>query len=76
MTLILEAGEAGEMWIRPKEHPPVLVDKGGVLVVRAQPLADLGDTVRRDRDARAVSLVDRANLSFSRRPTKGMPKES
>jgi AbrB family looped-hinge helix DNA binding protein len=62
MTLILEEGEAGEMWIRPKEQPPVLVDKGGVLVVRVEPLADLGDAVRRDRAARVVSLVDRTNL--------------
>ncbi|MBN1137181.1 MAG: hypothetical protein JXM73_11380 [Anaerolineae bacterium] len=62
MTLILEEGEAGEMWIRRKGHPPVLVDKGGVLVVHAEPVADLGGAVRQDRDARVVSLVGRMNL--------------
>ena len=61
-TLILEEGEGGEMWLRPKERPPVLIDKGGVLVVRAKAVGDLVNATRRDRDSRVASLIARADL--------------
>lgn len=60
MTLILEEGEGGKVVLKPQQSRSTVVDKGGVLVVRDEPLAELGHVVRRHRDSRVISLVDRA----------------
>jgi len=62
MTLVVEAGDQGEVSLRPQPEPPVLVDKGGVLVVRAEPLTDQTDIIRRERDRRVFDLLQRAGL--------------
>jgi bifunctional DNA-binding transcriptional regulator/antitoxin component of YhaV-PrlF toxin-antitoxin module len=49
--LVLEEVDAGEIRLRAKENSPTLVDKYGILVVRAQPLADFADAVRHNRDS-------------------------
>jgi bifunctional DNA-binding transcriptional regulator/antitoxin component of YhaV-PrlF toxin-antitoxin module len=54
--LILEKVSGGEIRLRHKENLPTLVDKNGILVVRAELLADFADAVRRDRDSRITSL--------------------
>jgi excisionase family DNA binding protein len=41
---------------------PVLINKSGLLVVRAEPLTDLTDTVQREREQRVVELMRQAGL--------------
>ena len=41
---------------------PALVNKSGLLVVRAEPLADLTDIVRQEREQRVVELMQQAGL--------------
>jgi antitoxin component of MazEF toxin-antitoxin module len=59
-SLVLEEADGGEIRLRAKENLPVLVDKDGILVVRADPLTDLADAVRQDRDSRVSSLMEQA----------------
>ena len=47
---------------------PALVDKGGVLVVRAKPLGDLTDAIRQERDRR-VSELSQRKVWHSRYPS-------
>jgi AbrB family looped-hinge helix DNA binding protein len=62
MTLIVEKGDNGGVRLRLQSQPTELVEKGGVLVVRAEPLADLNDVTRRERERRVSELVERAAL--------------
>ena len=62
MSLVVEEGDQGSMRLRVQSEPPVLVDKGGVLVVRAEPLSDLTDVTRHERNRRVFDLLQRANL--------------
>lgn len=39
-----------------------LVNKGGLLVIRAEPLADLSDVVKQAREQRVVGLIQQAGL--------------
>ena len=50
MTLVVEKGDKGGVRLRLQSEPPMLVDKGGVLVVRAEPLSDLANVTRHERD--------------------------
>jgi hypothetical protein len=59
MTLIVEAADEGGVRLRAQPEAPFLVDKGGVLVVRAQPAGDLADAVQRERNRRALDLMER-----------------
>ena len=62
MTLVVEKGDNGGVWLRPHPEQPVLVDKGGILVVKAKPLSGLSDIVRQERDQRVSELVRRVGL--------------
>ena len=59
MTLIVEQGEKDGVRLRPQSESPELVDKEGVLVVRAEPLGNLANVTRRERDRRVVDLLQR-----------------
>lgn len=48
MTLVVETEEKGGVRLRLESTPPTLVNKGGVLVVRADPIGDLSDVTRRE----------------------------
>jgi len=66
-TLVVEQQTEDAVYLRVhKEEEPRLVDKQGVLVVRAQPSGDttedLADVVRRDRDRRASELLRRTGV--------------
>ena len=52
MTLIVEEMDNRSVRLRVQSEMPALVDKGGVLVVRAEPLGDLTDVIRQERDRR------------------------
>jgi AbrB family looped-hinge helix DNA binding protein len=60
MTLVVEEGQEDELCLRIQEGSPTLVDKQGVLVVRAESLGDLTGATRHERDRRAAELVRRA----------------
>jgi len=59
MTLVAEEEQDGDLRLRVESEVPVLVDKGGVLVVRAEPLGDLADFARGERERRVKELVER-----------------
>jgi len=62
MSLVVEEGDQGSVRLRVQSEPPVLVNKAGVLVVRAEPLGDLTDVTRHERNRRVFDLLQRANL--------------
>jgi bifunctional DNA-binding transcriptional regulator/antitoxin component of YhaV-PrlF toxin-antitoxin module len=62
MSLVVEKGDQGGVRLRIQSEPPILVDKAGVLVVRAEPIGDLANVTRRERDRRVFDLLQRANL--------------
>jgi bifunctional DNA-binding transcriptional regulator/antitoxin component of YhaV-PrlF toxin-antitoxin module len=59
MTLIVERGDNDEVRLRPRAETPVLIEKDGVLVVRAEPLSDLDGFVRREHEQRLSVLLER-----------------
>lgn len=62
MTLIVEQGEHEEVRLRLQPGAPLLIDKAGILVVRAEPLEDLTHITRSERDHRVLALYQRINL--------------
>lgn len=61
MTLVVEKGGNGGLRLRIQEQLPTLVDKGGVLVVRAEPTGDLTNITRHERDRRVFDLLQRVS---------------
>ena len=59
MTFVAENADNGELGLRVQEDLPVLVDKGGVLVVRAVADTDLAEAVRQSRERRTLNLSQR-----------------
>jgi excisionase family DNA binding protein len=45
-----------------KAMPPTLINKGGVLVVKAEPLDDLADFTQREHDQRVADLIQQVGL--------------
>jgi len=62
MNLVVEKGDQGNVRLCVQSRPPVLVDKAGVLVVRAEPLGDLTNVIRHERDRRVFDLLQRVGL--------------
>ena len=66
MTLVAEKNDFGQLYLRilsaPSEELPVLVNKGGVTVVKAEPLDDLRDFVRNERNQRVETLLEQTKL--------------
>ena len=62
MTLAVEKGEKDELCLRVQEEPPTLVDKQGVLVVKAKPSVDLTNITQQERSRRVSDLVQRVGL--------------
>jgi AbrB family looped-hinge helix DNA binding protein len=62
ITLVVEKGDNDDMCLRTQPEQPMLVDKEGVLVIRAEPLGDLTDVTRRERDRRVFDLLQRTGL--------------
>lgn len=60
MQLAIEALTDEEIRLRPVRTPPLLIDKGGILVVRSTPMAPLpnaADVVRQEREDRVADLI-------------------
>jgi hypothetical protein len=51
-----------EMSATKNAQPSILVDKGGVLVARVEPLCDLTDIVQQERERRTEELLQRVGL--------------
>jgi len=62
MTLIVEYGEKDEFYLRIQEVSPALVDKQGVLVVKAEPITDLTNITQQERGRRVFDLAQRVGL--------------
>jgi hypothetical protein len=62
MSLVVEKEDQGGVRVCIQSEPPVLVDKAGALVVRAEPISDWTNIARRERDRRVFDLLQRANL--------------
>lgn len=54
MTLIVEKGDSDGVRLSPSSETPKLVEKEGVLVVRAEPLSNLAKFTRQERDRRVI----------------------
>lgn len=61
-TLVVEAGEQGEVWLHPQQEEAFLEDKDGVFVVKSKPLRDLTDITRQERDLRVLDLLQQAGM--------------
>ncbi|MBI3943164.1 MAG: AbrB/MazE/SpoVT family DNA-binding domain-containing protein [Chloroflexi bacterium] len=61
-TLIVEKGDNDEIYLRVLERAPELVNKGGILVVRAKEVGDLSNVVRNERDRRLFELLQRVGI--------------
>lgn len=62
ITLVVEERDNDDVYLRVQSEPPMLVDREGVLVVRAEPLGDLTNVTRRERDRRVFDLLQRTGL--------------
>jgi len=64
MTLVVEKGDKGGLRLRIESQPPVsvLVEKKGLLVARVQPLTDLTNITRFEREYRVSELLQRVGL--------------
>jgi len=62
MTLVVEEREQGEMCLRVQEELPLVVDKQGVLVVKARAIGDLQEAVDHEHDRRVSQLLERVDL--------------
>jgi len=59
MTLIVEESDDKGVRLRPSPEQVTLLDKEGILVVRAEPVTDLTEIVRRERNLRVASLLEK-----------------
>jgi bifunctional DNA-binding transcriptional regulator/antitoxin component of YhaV-PrlF toxin-antitoxin module len=62
MILVVEEGDNGGVRLSVQSEPPTLVDKGGVLVVKAEPLSDLTNITQHERNRRVSDLLERTGL--------------
>jgi AbrB family looped-hinge helix DNA binding protein len=62
MTLVVEEGEKGEICLRVQKELPELIDKEGVLVVRAEATGDLTEAVEHEHGRRLSDLLQRVSL--------------
>jgi len=62
MMLLVEKADQGGVRLRIQSEPPVLVLKNGVLVAKVQPLTDLSNVARNERDRHVFDLLQRAGL--------------
>jgi bifunctional DNA-binding transcriptional regulator/antitoxin component of YhaV-PrlF toxin-antitoxin module len=57
-TLIAEEADEGGVRLRIQSELPMLVAKGGVLVVRAEPVGDVASAVKRERKRHVSDLAE------------------
>jgi bifunctional DNA-binding transcriptional regulator/antitoxin component of YhaV-PrlF toxin-antitoxin module len=62
MTMVVEEDDEERVCLRVRTESPELVDKQGIIVVRAESSEDLTNVTRRARDRRVSDLLHRAEL--------------
>jgi bifunctional DNA-binding transcriptional regulator/antitoxin component of YhaV-PrlF toxin-antitoxin module len=62
MTMIVEEDDQERLCLRVQTESANLVDKQGIIVVRAESSEDLAGVTRRERDRRVVDLIKRTDL--------------
>jgi AbrB family looped-hinge helix DNA binding protein len=62
MTLVVEDTEQGGVQLRVQEESAALIEKDGLLVIRAEPIGDLTNVVRQERERRTQELIQRSGL--------------
>ena len=62
MTMVVEEDDEERVCLRVRTESPELVDKQGVIVVRAESSEDLTNVTRRARDRRISDLLHRSSL--------------
>lgn len=62
MILVVEELERGEICLRVQKEIPELVDKEGILVVRADATGDLTEAVEQEHGRRLSNLLQRVGL--------------
>jgi bifunctional DNA-binding transcriptional regulator/antitoxin component of YhaV-PrlF toxin-antitoxin module len=58
MILVVEDGENNELCLRVQKESPILVDKKGILVVKAKSNTDLTNIIPRVRNRRISELME------------------
>ena len=58
MILVVEDGENNEFCLRVQKESPILVDKKGILVVKAKSNTDLTNIIPRERNRRISELME------------------
>ena len=61
MTMVVEEDDEERVCLRLRVESPELVNKQGIIVVRAESSEDLTNVTRRTRDRRVSDLLQRAN---------------
>ena len=62
MTLMVEDAEGGGLRLSVEQESPSVAVVDGMLVAIGEPLADLQEIVRRERDQRVAELVQQTGL--------------
>lgn len=58
MILVVEDGENNELCLRVQKESPILIDKKGILVVKAESNTDLTNIIPRERNRRISELME------------------
>jgi bifunctional DNA-binding transcriptional regulator/antitoxin component of YhaV-PrlF toxin-antitoxin module len=58
MILVVEDGENNEFCLRVQKESPILVDKKGILVIKAESNTDLKNIIPRERNRRISELME------------------
>jgi len=61
MTMVVEEDDEERVCLRVRTESPELVDKQGIIVVRAESSEDFTNVTRRARDRRVSDLLQRAD---------------
>ena len=61
MTMIVEEDDQERLCLRVQTESPDLVDKQGIIVVRAESSEDLAAVTRRERNRRVADLLKRTD---------------
>jgi len=62
MTMVVEEDDEERVCLRVRTESPELVDKQGIMVIRADSSEDLTNVTRRARDRRISDLLHRSSL--------------
>lgn len=62
MLLVVETAEQGSVRLRVQEESAALIEKDGLLVFAGEPIGDIGNVVREERERYNQEQIRRAGL--------------